>query len=115
MRLNSQSTGKNVLLMGLNFCERLRAQLQKLYTSITLKIDNGFIKLAVRDNGIGFDVAQTSKGNGFADFRNGGVASVKHNCLFGATRVSHNSRVNQIIIYKKNEIFNRYFKRQSST
>jgi signal transduction histidine kinase len=32
--------------------------------SITLTSENGLIKLSVRDNGVGFDVAQTSKGNG---------------------------------------------------
>jgi signal transduction histidine kinase len=37
--------------------------------SITLTNENGLIKLAVRDNGIGFDVAQTSKGNGLLNMK----------------------------------------------
>ena len=37
--------------------------------SITLKNENGFIKLVVRDNGIGFDVAETSKGNGILNMK----------------------------------------------
>ncbi len=37
--------------------------------SITLTNENGLIKLAVRDNGVGFDVAQTSKGNGLLNMK----------------------------------------------
>jgi two-component system sensor histidine kinase UhpB len=37
--------------------------------SITLTDENEFIKLSVRDNGIGFDVAQTSKGNGLLNMK----------------------------------------------
>ncbi|MEO8088070.1 MAG: tetratricopeptide repeat protein [Bacteroidota bacterium] len=37
--------------------------------SITLTNENGWIKLAIRDNGIGFDVAQTSKGNGLLNMK----------------------------------------------
>jgi len=37
--------------------------------SITLTYENGFIKLTVRDNGIGFDDAQTSKGNGLLNMK----------------------------------------------
>jgi len=37
--------------------------------SITLTNENGFIKLAIRDNGIGFDVSQTSKGNGLLNMK----------------------------------------------
>ena len=37
--------------------------------SITLTNENGLIKLAVRDNGAGFDVAQTSKGNGLLNMK----------------------------------------------
>jgi two-component system, NarL family, sensor histidine kinase UhpB len=37
--------------------------------SITLTNENGLIKLAIRDNGIGFDVAQTSKGNGLLNMK----------------------------------------------
>lgn len=42
---------------------------QATRASITLKNENGSIKLSVRDNGIGFDVAQTSKGNGLLNMR----------------------------------------------
>ncbi|MEO8149176.1 MAG: ATP-binding protein, partial [Bacteroidia bacterium] len=38
--------------------------------SITLTNEHGLIKLAVRDNGVGFDVAQTSKGNGLLNMKN---------------------------------------------
>ncbi len=38
--------------------------------SIVLTNENGFIKLAVRDNGVGFDVAQTSRGNGLLNMKN---------------------------------------------
>ena len=31
--------------------------------------ENALIKLAIRDNGIGFDVAQTSKGNGLLNMK----------------------------------------------
>ena len=37
--------------------------------SITLTNENGLIKLAVRDNGVGFDVSQTSKGNGLLNMK----------------------------------------------
>ncbi|MFN0190350.1 MAG: tetratricopeptide repeat protein [Bacteroidia bacterium] len=39
------------------------------HASISLTSENGLIKLSVRDNGIGFDVAQTSKGNGFLNMK----------------------------------------------
>lgn len=42
---------------------------QATRASITLKNENGFIKLVVRDNGIGFDVAETSKGNGLLNMK----------------------------------------------
>jgi signal transduction histidine kinase len=42
---------------------------QATRVSITLKNENGFIKLVVRDNGIGFDVAETSKGNGLLNMK----------------------------------------------
>ena len=38
--------------------------------SILLTRENGMIKLSVRDNGIGFDVTQTSKGNGLLNMKN---------------------------------------------
>jgi signal transduction histidine kinase len=38
--------------------------------SISLTSENGFIKLAIRDNGVGFDVAQTSRGNGLLNMKN---------------------------------------------
>jgi signal transduction histidine kinase len=41
--------------------------------SITLTNEHGLIKLAVRDNGVGFDVAQTSKGNGLLNMKNRAV------------------------------------------
>jgi signal transduction histidine kinase len=37
--------------------------------SITLTSENGLIKLSVRDNGVGFDVARTSKGNGLLNMK----------------------------------------------
>jgi signal transduction histidine kinase len=37
--------------------------------NITLINENGLIKLSVKDNGIGFDVAQTSKGNGLLNMK----------------------------------------------
>ncbi len=43
---------------------------QATRASITLTNENGLIKLAVRDNGVGFDVAQTSKGNGLLNMKN---------------------------------------------
>jgi two-component system sensor histidine kinase UhpB len=42
---------------------------QATRASIILKNENGFIKLAVKDNGIGFDVEQTSKGNGLLNMK----------------------------------------------
>ncbi len=44
--------------------------------SITLKKENGLIILALRDNGVGFDVAQTSKGNGLLNMK-GRAAEMK--------------------------------------
>ena len=38
--------------------------------NIILTKENGLIKLSIRDNGIGFDVAQTSKGNGLLNMKN---------------------------------------------
>ena len=43
---------------------------QATRASITLTNENGLIKLAIRDNGVGFDVAQTSKGNGLLNMKN---------------------------------------------
>ena len=37
--------------------------------SISLTSENGLIKLSVRDDGVGFDVAQTSKGNGLLNMK----------------------------------------------
>jgi len=42
---------------------------QATRASITLKNENGFIKLVIRDNGIGFDVAESSKGNGMLNMK----------------------------------------------
>ena len=42
---------------------------QATRASITLTNENGLIKLAIRDNGVGFDVAQTSKGNGLLNMK----------------------------------------------
>ncbi len=42
---------------------------QATRASITLTSENALVKLAVRDNGIGFDVAQTSKGNGLLNMK----------------------------------------------
>jgi len=42
---------------------------QATRASIILKNENGFIKLAVKDNGIGFDLEQTSKGNGLLNMK----------------------------------------------
>jgi two-component system sensor histidine kinase UhpB len=39
------------------------------HATITLALENGLIKLAIMDNGVGFDVAQTSKGNGLLNMK----------------------------------------------
>jgi two-component system, NarL family, sensor histidine kinase UhpB len=38
--------------------------------SISLTNENGLIKLSIRDNGVGFDVLQTSRGNGLLNMKN---------------------------------------------
>jgi two-component system sensor histidine kinase UhpB len=38
--------------------------------SISLTNENGLIKLSIRDNGLGFDVLQTSRGNGLLNMKN---------------------------------------------
>jgi signal transduction histidine kinase len=37
--------------------------------SISLTNENALIKLSIRDNGLGFDVLQTSKGNGLLNMK----------------------------------------------
>ncbi len=60
----SLETRRNFYLIFKEALNNLVKYSKATRASITLTFENGFITLTLRDNGIGFDVAQTSKGNG---------------------------------------------------
>ncbi len=65
----SLESRRNFYLIFKEVLNNLVKYSQATRASITLTSENGLLKLAVRENGVGFDVAQTSKGNGLLNMK----------------------------------------------